>query len=372
MVTQHSRSSPGDAARVLLFSMRNLRDHVARGPGYEFEDVICRCDSVDVIAPAPPAEGNSRIGRYFDRITAGQTPRIDGRIVVEKEYELFFAFCLDPQDLRYMNLIEGLSQKCRRLVCVVGELWPGMIAQARERLQVLRHFDCVFSNFQSSVEAIQDATGRPCYFLPPAADALLFCPFHVQPTRCIDVCNIGRRPAGLHQALMKRAECGDFFYVYDTIGNFPVLDAREHRSLLANLIKRSRYFVAYPAKFDKPGETRGLEEFGSRFFEGAAGGAVLVGAPPRCAAYDHGFDWRDAVIPTAADGAQIAALIAELESDVRRIERIRRDNVVNSLERHDWVYRWRDVLDRVGLPTSSRLEEREARLRSMAAIGAAC
>lgn len=371
-MTQRSRPSPGDAARVLVFSMRNIRHHVARGPGYEFEDVICRCDSVDVIAPAPPAEAKSRVGRYLDRITAGNTPRIDGRIVVDKEYELFFAFCLDPQDLRYMNLIEGLREKCRRLVCVVGELWPGMIAQAHEGLEVLRSFDFVFSNFQSSVEAIRRATGRPCYFLPPAADALLFCPFPLSPARCLDVYNMGRRPTGLHQALIARAECGDFFYVYDTVGNFPVLDAREHRGLLANLIKRSRYFVAYPAKFDKPGETNGLEEVGSRFFEGAAGGAVMVGAPPRCAAYDQGFDWADAVIPTAADGAQIAALIAELESDARRIERIRRDNVVNSLQRHDWAYRWHDVLDHVGVPTSSALEEREARLKSMAAIGADC
>ena len=370
-MTQRSRPSRGDAARVLLFSMRNLRNHVARGPGYEFEDVICRCDSVDVIAPAPPPEATSRIARWLDRTTAGNRPKIDGRIVVDKEYELFFAFCLDPQDLRYMNLVEGLREKCRRLVCVVGELWPGMIGQAREGLEVLRRFDFVFSNFQSSVEAIREATGRPCYFLPPAADALLFCPSPKSPARCIDVYNIGRRPAGLHEALMKRAECCDFFYVYDTVGNFPVLDAREHRALLANLIKRSRYFVAYPAKFDKPGETNGLEEIGSRFFEGAAGGAVLVGGPPRCAAYDHGFDWPDAVIPTDADGAQVAALIAELESDARRTARIRRDNVVNSLQRHDWVYRWHDVLDHVGLPTSSGLEEREARLKSMAEFGAA-
>jgi hypothetical protein len=211
--------------------MRNLRGHVARCPGYEFEDVICGCDSVDVIAPAPRAEGNSRIGRYLWRIAGGNTPRIDGRIVVDKEYELFFAFCLRPQDLRYLNLIENLHEKCRRLVCVVGELWPSMISQAREPLEVLRRFDCVFSNLQSSVEAIQDVTGRPCYFLRSGVDAMLFCPYPDSPARCIDVYNMGRRPTGLHQALMARADCGEIFYLYDTIGDFPVLDAREHRAL---------------------------------------------------------------------------------------------------------------------------------------------
>jgi hypothetical protein len=346
--------------------MRNLRGHVARCPGYEFEDLICRCDSVDVIAPSPRAGGQSRIGQFLGRLGGGRTPKIDSRLVVEREYELFFVFCLDPQDLRYVSLVEGLREKCRRLVCVIGELWPSMISERRKDLEVLRRFDCVFSNLQSSVGVIQQVTGRPCYFLPSAVDAMLFCPHPHSPERCIDVYNMGRRPAGLHQALVTRADCGDFFYLYDTIGNFPVLEPREHRTLLANLIKRTRYFIVYPPKFDKPHETTGLQEIGSRFFEGAAGGAVLLGAGARSAAYDQCFDWADAVIPTSMDGAEIAARIAELEADRRRVARIRRDNVVNSLQRHDWAYRWHDVLDRVGLPPSSDLVEREALLKSMA------
>ncbi|MGH9253402.1 MAG: glycosyltransferase, partial [Vicinamibacterales bacterium] len=118
-------------------------------------------------------------------------------------------------------------------------------------------------------------------------------------------------------------------------------------------------------------ETGGEEEVSPRFFEGIAAGAVVLGAPPRCAAYDRCFDWPDAVIPTAAHGGQIAALMAELEANPRRIAQMRRDNVVNALQRHDWAYRWRWILDSVGLAPSRKMVEREERLESMArAVGA--
>ena len=179
IVNHTSSRSSGDIARVLLFSMRNIRHHVARCQSYEFEDVICSCETADVIAPAPPRGG--RVGRYVKSIFDGNRPRIDGAIRVDHEYELFFAYCSNVQDLRYVNLIEGLHDRCRRRVCVIGELWPHMLSESRAHLHVLRNFDCIFSNLESSVDAIQDITGRPCYFLPSAVDALLFCPSPEEP-----------------------------------------------------------------------------------------------------------------------------------------------------------------------------------------------
>jgi hypothetical protein len=285
---------------------------------------------------------------------------------VDKEYELFFAFCPNSWDLQHLELIEGLRDKCRRLVCVIGEVWPSMLSKSRKSLRVLRDFDDIYSTLQSSIDTIQAFTGQPCHFLPLAADALAFCPYPNTPARTIDVYNIGRRHEAMHQALLARADRGEMFYVYDTLKDFSVIDPHEHRSLLANLIKRTRYFIAYPPKFDKSDETSGHEEIGARYFEGAAGGAVMLGMPSRCAAYDSCFDWPDAVIPTAADGKQIAARIADLDSNPERLARIRRDNIVNSLRRHDWVYRWRRILDSVGLPPSTQMVDREERLESMA------
>jgi hypothetical protein len=64
-------------------------------------------------------------------------------------------------------------------------------------------------------------------------------------------------------------------------------------------------------------------------------------------------------------------IIADLEGHPSRLARIRRDNVVNSLRRHDWIYRWSEILGIVGLPHSCELAEREKRLEIMAQLVAA-
>jgi Glycosyl transferases group 1 len=347
--------------------MRNIARHVARCGDYEFEDVISGCDDADVIAPHPAPPVDNRIVREVDRIL-GRERLIDGAVRADEKYDLFFVFCRNAFDLRFVNRIEGLHENCRQAVCVISELWPSKISEVREHLKVLGRFDHVFANLQTSVGPIEKATGRPCHFLPLGVDALRFAPFPNSPARNIDVYSMGRRPAEEHRALLASAERGEMFYVYDTTADFYVIDPLEHRIHLANLIKRSRFFITYPAKFDVPAETGGTQEMGARYFEGAAGGAVMIGMPPRCAAYDDCFDWRDAVISTPRDPAQIACLVAELEAQPNRLAQIRRNNVTNSLRRHDWVYRWRAILDHVGLSVTGRLVEREAQLNSAASL----
>ncbi len=364
-MTQPPSQPQRNKARVLLFSMRNIAHHVARCGDYEFEDVISGCDDADVIAPHPATPVDNRIVREVERIL-GRERLIDGAVRADEKYDLFFVFCRNAFDLRFVNRIEGLHENCRQAVCVISELWPSKISEVREHLKVLGRFDHVFANLQTSVGSIEKATGRPCHFLPLGVDALRFAPFPGSPARNIDVYSMGRRPAEEHRALLASAERGEMFYVYDTTADFDVIDPLEHRILLANLIKRSRFFITYPAKFDVPAETSGTREMGARYFEGAAGGAVMIGMPPRCAAYDDCFDWRDAVISTPRDPAQIACLVAELEAQPNRLAQIRRNNVTNSLRRHDWVYRWRAILDHVGLSVTERLVEREAQLNSAA------
>src|SRR5512145_145540 len=88
-----ARQPPQVSARVLLFSMRNLTRHVSRGGGYEFEDVICDCDEVDMLAPvAYRPRGKNRIARRIDAILWERGWPFNREIRVAKEYDLFFAF----------------------------------------------------------------------------------------------------------------------------------------------------------------------------------------------------------------------------------------------------------------------------------------
>jgi len=93
---------------------------------------------------------------------------------------------------------------------------------------------------------------------------------------------------------------------------------------------------------------------------------VIAGVPPWSPAFDRCFNWADAVIDSASESQPLASLIDSLDTQVERLARVRRDNVVNSLRRHDWVHRWGQILDRLNLPHTPRMVERARRLSDLA------
>ena len=86
--------------------------------------------------------------------------------------------------------------------------------------------------------------------------------------------------------------------------------------------------------------------------------------------FDKLFDWSDAIIDVPFGSDTIGMTIDELESQPARVEQIRRRNVCQALNRHDWAYRWETVLARVGLEPMPQLLERKERLRRIASTEA--
>jgi hypothetical protein len=162
------------------------------------------------------------------------------------------------------------------------------------------------------------------------------------------------------------AEQGQIFYIYDTSENMKTLLPRDHRILVANKAKRSRYFLANTPKIDRQSETNSQSEISYRFFEGAAAGTVMIGEACTNKEFREHFDWPDAVIKVPFNAPNIADILAELDSQPERLEKIRKNNVVQSLLRHDWVYRWRAILNMVGLKPKPALIAREERLKKLA------
>ena len=366
-----SSSGLSRKSRVLMLSLRNIISHVSRCTGYEFEDAIYNFDSVDLVTPRlnhSLFEVTRRLSKNIgNAIGNGKlfNPLLN-QIAIEKEYDIFFFFCQYPYDILCLNSLKGWREKCKKAVIWLDEIWEKDVHKGKVTLRLLKDFDCIFMNFSSSIKSVSEIAQRPCHSLPFGVDTVRFCPYPFQTDRSIDVYSMGRRSAVTHEALLKVGREGNFFYIYDTIKNLYMLDYKEHRDLTANLLKRSRYFLANKAKFNAERETNGQEELGSRFFDGAAGGAVMLGEPPNCDAYRECFDWPDAVIQVPYDAANIAEMITELNAQPERLARIRTDNIVNSLLRHDWVYRWGKILDTVGLEHTSQMVHREADLNNLA------
>jgi hypothetical protein len=366
------RSLDQASPRVLLLSQRRLADQVANVCLYDFEDLICTLDGVDLVAPTAPA---IRPGRLYKlarlcgasrRLARALTLHQD-EIAPSRDYELLLAILDSYRQVDSVHTIKEWRRRCAKAICFLVEMWPKDIQGYNAILELFDAFDHIFVGVDHCVDALAQIIGKPCSNLYPAVDAVQFCP-HPPTPRSIEICHIGRRSPITHQALLDYASSNNLLYFYDTAkGVLRVADHAAHRHLLANLVKRSRYFIANYAKLDRPDQTWGVQEVGYRFFEGAAGGTVMLGQPPKNAAFKHLFSWPDAVVEAPFDAPDIAGLIATLDADPDRVARIRTANVVNSLRQHDWLYRYHQMLDAAGLKPTGPMAERRAGLHDLAA-----
>ncbi|MBF2018423.1 MAG: glycosyltransferase [Rivularia sp. T60_A2020_040] len=362
--------------RILIISMRGFHSEAFRSAEYEFEDVISNFDYADLLSPIHVSNFKSQIIKKAANCAGsifGQSKLLHSgckELVIDKEYDLLFFICQHFWDMTCINAIKGWRDKCKKAVLWIDEIWAKEVENPKTALclKLAKDFDYIFTTQSKSVDAINQLIKRPCYSLPYGVDTVKFCPYPQLPQRHIDVYSIGRRSEITHKSLLELTKRENFLYLYDSLKGLEMRNYQEHRILYSNLIKRSRYFIANKAKIDSDNQTGGQEELGSRFFEGAAAGAVMIGTPPVCEAYNKHFDWSDAVIEVPYKTTELVNIIAELDAQPERLQKIRKQNLINSLLRHDWVYRWEEILTKVGLNSTPQMLVRKAYLQNLAEI----
>jgi hypothetical protein len=343
----------------------------------EAQDVLVDCDDVDLIH-LEPSNGFAFKEKWLMRLVYHD---VSGRLVsinpglrparLTRDYDLFILVCPWWRDVWYANAIQGWRDHCRTSVCWIDELWANSVPQLQSWLPVLSKFDHVIVGISGSGKALGDAIGRPCHEIQGGVDAIRFTPYPNPPARVIDVYSIGRRLDGIHRVLLNLAASKEMFYVHDTLqntGDSQAPDHREHRDMYAHMAKRSRFFMVAPGKVNVPEETRGQVALGIRYFEGSAAGAVLIGQAPDCEAYRRHFDWPQAVIEIQPNGSDVAEVISRLSAEPERLRQISCRNAEEALRRHDWVYRWREILGIAGLTPTPAMEAREKRLGELAEL----
>jgi hypothetical protein len=367
--------------RILMFSPRHVANTVlARCLWFEFEDIINQIDAVEMLAPIRAAKDTDRFDRKY-RLAC----RV-GRILpfalnpgvietaAQRKYDLFFALCLIPSDLLYINTVRDWRQNCRVAVCWFDEILLTDFRKYRYLIPLLKKFDHIIVSCNQALHIIQRHIKGKCLFVPPGVDALAFCPFPNPSERFIDVLSIGRRPAKLHAQLLNLSAKNEIVYFYDTISSrgakygLTTDDPPAHRLLLCNLLKKSRCFVACPGKFDDPAEIGKEEIIGARYFEGAAAGTLLIGRAPRNPLFTQLFPSPNAVCELPPDATDIADRILGFIKHSINDAAVQKSNLVRSLLHHDWVYRWQTVLTLAGLEDLPAVIERKRRLEDLSAL----
>jgi len=366
--------------RICMPTARGFKKKAFYCAQYEAQDVLLDVDDVDLIHLEPgrgyqfkEAWLRRLLFRDVTRKLIFANPGLH-KVRLTQEYDLFLVMCQMEHDFLNISAIEGWQDHCKTSICWIQEMWAARIPLCKYWIHCLRRFDHVFVSARGSVAALSDAIGRACRWLPDAVDTLRFSPYPNPPARVIDIYSMGRKREEIHRALLEAAGRRDIFYVYDTFGGSmsDVLNYREHRDFFSNMAKRSRFFVVAPAKAGIPEETGGQVEVGARYYEGASAGTVMIGQAPECEAFQALFPWQDAVIPLRADGSDVIKVLSSFGAEPERISAISRRNAAEALLRHDWVYRWKEILRVAGIEPSPRMKLREQRLRDLAELSNAC
>jgi Glycosyl transferases group 1 len=367
--------------KVLLLSQRRIADLVAYCLAYEFEDICAaatdarRIDATDLpgIEFSRRAYKLARIASGSPRLARRLAPYPRSKVVLERDFELFFPVFSHAYELYSLATIPNWRQRCRKAACFITEVGSDLLPEYL--LELLSAFDHIFLGFRNNVQDVARITGRPCTYLPFAADVLRFAPASLDQPRPINVCNIGRRSPVTHQALLWEAERQQCFYYYDTVAasgedlkgrTFRVDSPHEHRRMLATLLKRSCYFITNRSYINRPELTAGGDEISARFYEGAAAGTIMIGEAPRTEEFERQFNWPDAVIHMPFDSPDVGRVLVNLNRDPERLRAIRRNNVREAALRHDWLHRMLVVFDALGLAATEAMRVRTRRLDQIA------
>lgn len=371
---------------VLLASNCNAWPEAFNGQAYAFLNVIRQIEDAELLCPPADAYTEGRgvkpsipflVGELKHRAVS-QLMRSIGRpgssnmqpVTVDRDYDLFMFMCQFPVELGALQNIRDWRKRSKVAVCYILETWPNRLPLQKAELRQLDQFDHVFVLNSASIPNLRRYTSAPVSFLATAADTLLATPLPEQPDRGIDVYSMGRRAPDIHDQLLKIAETDNrFFYLFDTLRNGNVGNWHEHRLVTAEMIKRSRFFMAYDFSIETSGILKNVNRtsLSTRYFEGAAGGAVILGTGQTIPDYHAHFDWEDIVIEMPQDTADVRAFLADLMSQEDRLASARVRNAVQSLRRHDWAHRWADVLRTLGMAPQPMLQERLDRLSAIAA-----
>lgn len=362
-------------ARVAVFTTRDYRREIFRCLGYEYEDaIVSEFHDGHLVKPVSAALGTPmfRARLWTERMGLARfVPHGSGQTTsLGRDVDMFFAFPVSNRDLLALSTIPDWRVRSRFAVCHLQELWAANIPREMPWLKpILNQFDHVICMLHNSVEPLARELDVPVSYMAPSVDAEALCPWPDPPTRVIDACAIGKMAPVTHEALWDWGQKTGRYYRFTTEAGAQYGDDHMmHRRALTQTLQRSKYFFTYRAKRDLTEQRRTQDEFGPRYFEGAAAGAVQLGDQVHGSpAYAENLDWDGAVIEAEFSTPDMPALIESLEAQPDWIAQVRRDNVTNCLRRHDHVYRWEDTLRIAGLEPTPAMAARRARLEAMAA-----
>lgn len=332
----------GKRPAVLIPTNRSSYRLVSYGAVLDFEDAMrdkTDADLVDVPAYSRRARLRAALNpgnRAFASVT---TPR--------DEYDLCFFVAMEPSWITSLRYIEGLREKCKRVVVYVFDAWLENSHWLRRNRREWRLCDLVYVSFPWAVDTYSRHLGCRVEYLAQAASAGRFHPFRRE--RPIHVLSVGRRHAQAHAVILEVAQKHDLFYHYSEAVAPRPIDPIESQQLLARLCQSAKSQACWPVELTNHGRPSEGSPITVRWFEAAACGSIVFGSRPRAPDFDEIFPYERFVLelnpsrPDEFERKVLSALEDETDWDARQhLARYVRS-------RHSWEARCDAILNDVRL-----------------------
>lgn len=374
-MTATSVASNGGVPSTLVVSQRALYPFPWYSYCVEHEDVVRALFDAD-LAVIEPKQGRAhrfiadhpRARRLAARAPGGApytlTPPRD-------HYDLVVFIANDVYQLSALESLTGWRELGDRVVLFLNEMWPPWFEDAGlHRLVhgIVDHASHVSVTIGCAAEALRRITDVPVEFVLPTVDTLL-AGARVSDDRRIDVANLGRRSPQQHEALVRWTEAAHGLYLFDTAGLATVPDHLEHRRQYYTLVGRSRLFVSNIARFNQPELRRTAREYGLRYVEALAAGALIAGEHPDADAGlggpgPGGLGEGVRLLDFPIEMAEVPAEVRELVADRDAADEVSRAHRLAAIEHHDVLHRWRRIADSIGVSLGPGADRRAAALHA--------
>jgi hypothetical protein len=345
---------------IYIISERNTNNHVAWGTSYEFEEIIVRTCSSQLIAPE-----RFRFRNRLDLLLQPLTTHFyckPKKFQFANEPNVLLLIGMGPGTLKMLDTLRQWRQKCDIVAAYIIDLYP--ISLNRLDRKIVNQLDHLFISYEQMLKPVKRKFKTPVTFIPQACDVLTHGTYGGD--RPFDIIGYGRQIPKIHEQLKKEfnAPQSQTLYFHSTFKYPDVKDWKEDRLLFWQMMRRTKLSLAYCFKKTSPELAFGVSPLTARWFEGLAAGCVMVGYSPTGAEVKYLLDWPDAIIELPNNPQDSFSFIKELLKQEEYLKVVSRRNYMESLARHDWRYRLKDMLSTLGISIPNGLDDELKNLHS--------
>ncbi|MEL6384804.1 MAG: glycosyltransferase [Cyanobacteria bacterium J06626_18] len=378
-----------------ILSQRGIFEGSAYGFIYEFEDLIAKLCGSQILVPKAtdltqwahkqPQQVATLAKKTIAR-TVGPYQKIGSEHISASSPKVLFVICLNAAGLSMLSSIPNWRKQFDVVAAYVVDAWL-FNAYPKETYQL----DHLFVPVLEAIEGLEQKFKIPVSLLPFGANVLLH--GSGQRDRPIDVMSFGRTPVEFHQALsqgLNRPGSDRVYYRHPAVDRqwYPQNDCyegrvdHEYRLLFHQMMRRSKVVLAFDPLYDtdqlyesykvntRPWKFK-HSVLSLRWIEGCAAGCAILGKRPKTVLADQILNWEDVTIELPENPDEWFRFTEKLLEDTSRLQAIHQRNYIESLSRHDWRYRIRDLFEtlKLSLPTllTDELELLAAKLNAQTA-----